>query len=254
MASYNNKIEIENVPNFMTYNGKHLFHYTSFLSALKIILSEKLLFGDFKGMNDISESRREVFDDVAIVELNRYKSISFTKDKREKRGFEIDSLWGYYSEKGKGVCLVFNKAKLIMQLRKKAKFQRYGQIKYIKNFTNALFFEKGEESIGKQIEREYKNIFFTKSTDWRAENEYRFLIRSEQDNEDFLQYEDALIAVIICLPLTKSIIETCEYKMLKKCVNVPILCYHTSLGNKKLIDVSGKVLWPLFGVDQSLDI
>lgn len=118
MASYNNKIEIENVPNFMTYNGKHLFHYTSFLSALKIILSEKLLFGDFKGMNDISESRREVFDDVAIVELNRYKSISFTKDKREKRGFEIDSLWGYYSEKGKGVCLVFNKAKLIMQLRK----------------------------------------------------------------------------------------------------------------------------------------
>ena len=75
--------------NFMTYNGNHLFHYTSFLSALKILSSRTLLFGDFKSMNDIAESRRDVLNDIAISELNKYKSISFTADKRLKRGFEI---------------------------------------------------------------------------------------------------------------------------------------------------------------------
>ena len=251
MAPYN---IIENSPNFMTYNGTHLFHYTSFASALKIISSQRLIFGDFNNMNDISESRREIFDDVAIAELNRYKSISFTKDKREKRGFEIDSLWGYYAEKGNGACLVFDKSKLILQLKGKKEFHRYGQIQYTKNFTNAVFFEDGVESVNKQIERRYRDIFFTKSMDWRMENEYRFLIRSEQDNNDFLEYEDALIAVIICMPLAKSIIETCEYQILKKCVGVPILQYHTSLGNKTLTVVGEDVLWPLFGIDYFLDI
>ena len=53
--------------NFMTYNGNHIFHYTTFSSAIKIIASNNLLFGDFKNMNDISESRREVFNEVAII-------------------------------------------------------------------------------------------------------------------------------------------------------------------------------------------
>lgn len=251
MASYSE--ELENVANFMTYNGNHLFHYTSFASALKIISSQRLLFGDFKNMNDISESRREVFDDMAIAELNKYKSISFTEDKTGKRGFEIDSLWGYYAEKGKGVCLVFDKSKLISQFKGKTIFQRYGRIKYIKKFTNALFFEDGNISVDKQIKRKCKDIFFTKSTDWHMENEYRFLIRSEQNNDDYLEYKDALIAVIICMPLAKSIIETCEYKTLKRVADVPILHYHTSLGNKTLTVIGGDVLWPLFGVDQFLD-
>ena len=55
----------------MTYNGNHLFHYTSFLSALKILSSRTLLFGDFKSMNDIAESRRDVLNDIAISELNK---------------------------------------------------------------------------------------------------------------------------------------------------------------------------------------
>ena len=43
-------------PNYMTYNGNHLFHFTSFSSSIRIISSNCLIFGDFKNMNDISES------------------------------------------------------------------------------------------------------------------------------------------------------------------------------------------------------
>ena len=52
-------------PNYMTYNGNHLFHFTSFSSSIRIISSNCLIFGDFKNMNDISESRREIFDKTA---------------------------------------------------------------------------------------------------------------------------------------------------------------------------------------------
>lgn len=130
---------IKNAPNFMTYNGNHIFHYTTFLSAIKIIESKNLLFGDFKNMNDISESWREVFNEIAIVELCKYKSLSFTFDNSYKRGL-IDSLWGYYAEKGNGACLVFNKSKLISQFKKMVGFKRHGKIKYIKNLVSLYDF------------------------------------------------------------------------------------------------------------------
>ena len=40
----------------MIYTGNHLFHYTKFESALKILISGTLKFGDFKNMNDIAEA------------------------------------------------------------------------------------------------------------------------------------------------------------------------------------------------------
>lgn len=86
-----------------------LFHYTRLESALKIITSNTLLFGNFETMNDISEVRREIFDEKLEKEICLYKSISFTTDQNDPRGFAVDSLWGYYAEKGNGVCLAFDK-------------------------------------------------------------------------------------------------------------------------------------------------
>lgn len=246
--------QINTRPNYMTYNGEHLFHFTTFTSAIKIVSSNVLLFGDFKSMNDISESRREVFDDTVIPELSRYKSLSFTLDKRCKRGFEIDSLWGYYAEKGKGVCLVFNKQKLISQFKQLAGYKRYGNIRYINNFTNAIFFKDNGVAINKQIEQEYKDIFFTKSKDWRNENEYRFLIRNESASNMALPIGDALTAIIMCMPLADNIAKTSEFHIFKRLTTLPILHYHTSLGNKTLTEIEGATLWPLLGIDVNLDI
>ena len=77
-------MEVEFLPNYMTYNGNMLFHYTRFESALKIISTNQLLFGDFSKMNDISESSREVFNDLAEEELKKYKN-----EKMVKRGLSF---------------------------------------------------------------------------------------------------------------------------------------------------------------------
>lgn len=240
-----------NPHNYMTYNGNMLFHYTRFESALKIISTKKLLFGDFSKMNDISESCREVFNKLAEEELRKYKSLSFTFDTRGKRAFEIDSLWGYYAEKGNGACLVFDKEKIIKVFNSFDAFHRRGRIRYLRRFTNALFLNARTKSEAiKEIEAKYKDIFFTKSLDWAKENEFRLLIRSEDSSSPYLNIENALIAVIICLPLQNEIKESYEYNVLKQITSLPILHYHTSLGNKNLDDiVSEKLLWPLLDVD-----
>lgn len=250
-ALYLGNVDEENIPNFMTYNGNMLFHYTRFESALKIITTKHLLFGDFSNMNDISESYREVFNNLAEEELRKYKSLSFTFDTRSKRAFEIDSLWGYYAEKGNGVCFVFDKKELFNEFNHIKSFHRRGKIHYLRNFTNALFLSANTrcEAI-KEIEAKYRDIFFTKSLDWAKENEYRFLVRNEELSPSYLNIGNALIAVIICLPLQNKVEDSYEYKILKKITTVPILYYHTSLGNKNLDDIeSGKLLWPLPNVD-----
>lgn len=237
----------------MTYNGNHLFHYTSFLSALKILSSRTLLFGDFKSMNDIAESRRDVLNDIAISELNKYKSISFTADKRLKRGFEIDSLWGHYAEKGNGICLVFNKLELISYFKTMKCFKRYGSISYIRDYSNAIINISEADETVKSIEKKYRDIFFTKSMDWKNENEYRLLIRTE-DNSQALNFHDSLMAIITCMPLVEDLERTPEYLILKEISNVPILRYQTNLGNKTLQTPQGEYLWPLLGVDYQLDV
>lgn len=242
--------------NFMTYNGKMLFHFTKFESAVKILATNYLLFGDFVNMNDISEVRREIFSDYLEKEIQLYKSLSFTIDKKITRAFAIDPLWGYYAEKGNGICLAFNKKILFDKFNKLPGFKRRGKIHYIKDFSNAIFSESKSSILAqKEVEKNYRDIFFTKSLDWKTENEYRFLIKHNSKSPMFLNLGDSLLAVIVCQPLHSNIKETVEYKILKKQTVKPILRYTTCLGNKELRNVeTNELLWSLFNLDQSIDI
>ncbi len=187
-----------------------------------------------------------------------YKTISFTIDKPTKRGFEIDSLWGYYAEKGNGVCLVFDKNELIKCFNDKDGFHKDEKIKY-RNNSNGTFFLKSTtpEDIAKEIKRKHKKIFFTKSKDWGIEQEYRLLIRGNSSHKDSLDFGETLIAVIICMPLAEDhrIKETSEYLCLKRLVDVPILHYHTMLGTKTLTNIdTGIPLWPIHNWNKDLDV
>ena len=105
---------------FMVHTGKHVFHFTKFESALRIIASKSLKFGRFENMNDIAEAKRDVYGmisaDIINAELSKYQSISLTLDDPSHRGFKIDPLWGHYAQGGNGVCLVFDKDKLLQKV------------------------------------------------------------------------------------------------------------------------------------------
>lgn len=77
-----------------------LFHFTRFESAVKILATNYLLFGDFVNMNDISEVRREIFSDYLEKEIQLYKSLSFTIDKKSQELLLLTHYGGIMQKKG----------------------------------------------------------------------------------------------------------------------------------------------------------
>lgn len=245
----------------MIYTGNHLFHYTNFEAALKIIATCSLKFGDFEDMNDIAEANREVFgmvdDDVIYRVLSEYHSISLTLDNSSRRGFSIDPLWGHYAQKGNGACLVFDKNALCRSLT-----TQFGEnaiiapVKYQSDYTGTVFTDgKSVEEVRKYIANYIDDIFFTKSTDWEYEHEVRILVNGNKKNEYFNFGEESLLAVILCLPKVWDYKESPEFKVLKEILqNKPILRYTTRFGNRELLNEDGDKMCGIIGLDWQLAI
>ena len=126
----------------MIGNDKYLYHYTSLNRAFEHILHEgKLLLASLKLTNDPRESKdwnwtfRNISHeiDIAIPSVEELVTVSseinlkikrdcklccFSIDDKTKnlysgRGWGHPRMWAQYADKHKGVCLVFDKDKLI---------------------------------------------------------------------------------------------------------------------------------------------
>lgn len=161
----------------------HLYHYTSFESAVKIIASKRILFSNMDSVNDINEKNGPIVLNVSgddaerkIVKiLSGYKQISFTDDnapekgKRGRRGYDIPAMWGHYAEKGKGVCLVFDKQLLINYVESRTTLYS-NKVKYYNPLHPEDFlYSKYYGSIENYIFNSKDTLFFHKSKDWEYE-------------------------------------------------------------------------------------
>lgn len=251
--------------NEMTYNGNHIFHYTSLDAAIKIILSNSLRFGEFANMNDIAESYRDLLDNIDSQTLRRilseYRSISLTEDtSNSERGFAIDCLWGYYADKGQGVCLVFDKEKLLARYEQQYACKGVPEdksIKYIEDYQN-LVIAKGntEEEIRSYVDTHIFEIFYEKDSCWSYEKEIRLLTKSKDNDERCnLPFEDSLIAAIICVQ-SNDYKESEQYRLLSKLKDTygfGIYNYSIELG-KRTLQMGDKTVWPISGVDEEIDL
>ena len=52
---------------------------------------------------------------MAEREIRLYQQVSLTRDFC-RMGFDIPAMWGHYGDKGKGVCVIFDKKKLLDNL------------------------------------------------------------------------------------------------------------------------------------------
>ena len=177
--------------------SEYLFHYTSMDKAIKIIASNTLLFGKLETMNDINESYRCVFGNdetiqEAYVLLKRYQQLSLVADKLPRRGYDIPSMWGHYAERGYGVCLVFD-----MQLLTNcfSSDMIKGYVDYNTEYDSSIIVE------GCDVERFFtdynKQLFFTKTSDWANEQEFRVIVKSSNEMRMKMNFRNSLKAIAL---------------------------------------------------------
>lgn len=219
-----------------------LFHYTKFDTALFHILPEKqLLLNPLAFMNDIYETRSRLgnfwpnwenekrgLSNFEYLKENKVKIISFVKD-RKIRGFDNQLMWSFYGEKYQGVCLIFDKQKLIQNFEYTfGESGKKGEIIYeLKNpiplnhdelidiegvmLSNAdlrvFTFDKNSSEIWKLFlkGKRYIDLFFRKNKQWDVETEYRFLafdqkkpnIMTLRTDNLYFDFKDSLIGVML---------------------------------------------------------
>ena len=224
----------------MIGNDKYLYHYTSLNRAFEHILHEgKLLLASLKLTNDPRESKdwnwtfRNISHeiDIAIPSVEELVTVSseinlkikrdcklccFSIDDKTKnlysgRGWGHPRMWAQYADKHKGVCLVFDKDKLIETAKKE--FSKKGElyseaVNYLSDedliYKNAFVIDlkkidKGsiDHTISELVKKQYKHLFFTKHTDWKQEVEFRILLRREGNDSEFLSIENSIAAIIM---------------------------------------------------------
>lgn len=207
-----------------------LYHYTKLNCAIQIILSNSLKFGRLGDMNDTNEAYKrisyEYWSNIQTKdvqsELQQYRQISLTIDSSTYQGFDISAMWGHYAEKGKGVCLIFDKHKLLKCLSTDMYSRKVNYKRKFKGYVHI-----NSDDIGKSLEKKRKEFFFTKSSDWKYEQEFRIITKIDSGSDDlFLDFKDSLIAVVLqyadgCdnyMPINDTVFSSLNFKILDKIV------------------------------------
>lgn len=247
-------------------NTQRLYHYTSFESACKILGSQKLRFSRLGKMNDLTESHKvKLYDSVGITDkknkesqneiqedidsfMSNLSQLSLSLDKPNKSGYEILPMWGHYANSGSGVCFVFDKQKMIEQMKKVQGIICHDRVKYnLKTTTGVSENEFFESKKSPQKLRAFcKNNFFSKTSDWKYEQEYRALAKS--DKELFLDVNNCIHSIIM-YDGTGNLQKRTEYKALKMMVglDIPIFDFDIAFGDARyLFSNENRLLWPIY--------
>ena len=223
-----------------------LYHYTTYNTGKLIMKSRTLRSGNLNKMNDYYESRRNFVWNLSgekniykniLNEYRNYSQISLTYDTRKR--FDIPAMWGHYANKGKGVCLIFDKEKLIKTL-KSSTFVK-GKVKYNSNYNSILIGNdiRNKREIKHFFAKHKKRIFMHKTSDWKYEQEYRLILNCPHGN--YFHIHDCLIGVIInSIILSEK--EVAKIKQELFHYNIPIYEYIIFCGCMYLIGSKGYVV------------
>ena len=215
------------------YNSKmsknYIYHYTKADIAIeKILYDGTLKFGSLINTNDPQETRgwsgfldrtpeKDYLMNSQVAEkfnvtlrqqiLTKYKISCFSYGISNNdysvftdgAGWCHPRMWAQYAADNKGVCLVFNKDRLISSV-----VGCFGKdnvfSKKIDYYTHVKQLPKpGEliDNVESYIEKHKNEIFFSKYSDWKDENEFRVVVKSSNQAEEFVRFENSLAGIIV---------------------------------------------------------
>lgn len=227
---------------------QYIYHYTSLQKGLEHILKDmKLRLSPLSEVNDPREyqilhpyfpdtdSNKEEENQEYLNKIheirdyfdkfrNNHKVLCFSRDseqlfhvpqhyKRIYRGFNKPTLWSHYADNHTGLCLIFDKDKLIESLNnnlgseKEYKIYKHNLINYetLENHIEKLgikyedIIKQGlEEVLDDFISHNLANFLFTKTLDWQVENEFRIMVYTNSDERYlYLPVNDSLCGIVM---------------------------------------------------------
>ena len=133
-------------------------------------------------------------------------------------------MWASYGDNNRGVCLVFDKYKLSKIIRDQFTCRVFeGEVAYQEAtnsnqgwlwkvgfskkappFSLSDLYKSFEGTVLKGISNYYEYYFFTKHEDWHGEQEYRYVLCSELEEPEYLDFKDALVGVTVGIDCEES--------------------------------------------------
>lgn len=221
--------------NYKNEKSDYLYHYTSFSTAVKLIIPElKLKAGTFINSNDPREIESFGFgtlsneapnykylDDYEKEQLliserlrKSVKYLCFCQDYFFENewwdGYNMPRMWHQYAENHKGVCLEIDKELFIQEnenlFSKSNVF--FEDIEYSNSHeeltVNLILLRSDQEKyIQEFITDHNKYLFFRKTSDWSNENEKRILI-IEADNDFYFNIHKSLKRIIVGIKFSEE--------------------------------------------------
>lgn len=204
------------------FTNEKVFHYTTLDRLIgKILPNNTLLLNRFSRSYDPVEKYR-IFTKVGfskngdvVTSIDRktdnkiarnFRFVCFTKDIEIQsglncRGHLLPRMWAQYADRNRGVCLVFDKQKLLEKF--KQQYPGYFDCDVSYDLDNGHFSEseatQGLNYKFDQLLTDNKlkeKLFFGKISDYEYEREWRVVIHDDKRDQTFLKFEDSLIAIV----------------------------------------------------------
>ncbi|MBH5336293.1 DUF2971 domain-containing protein [Streptomyces pactum] len=215
----------------------HLFHYTSVDAAVSGILpSQTLRLSPYTATNDLWESEPHypvltssgespaasdftVWDDLDRQLRQHAKVACLTQDialpesvfnPDALRGWAHLALWAHYGGRHAGVCLRFDRERLVASFLKAhagpTSLAFHGPVHYLTSQNSPVtrgvdtrqVGEFGSDAVALAYGEKYKDqLFFRKHLDWDSESEYRLVVLNQTADYEFVDIREALTGVIL---------------------------------------------------------
>jgi len=252
---------------------QYLYHYTTLETAIeKILYSGQLRLGPFAQTNDPRESQNwEIhstesmrndpsFDQLMKLinedRLKRCKVLCLTRDDMEhrrlgfgRRGFARARMWAQYAGNHRGICLIFDAAKLDAIINRtlgdKGKIYK-GIVEYtdsISGVTEASTFSlegdceaKIETIVKKHIDQYANTMFFNKNRDWKDETEYRYVFYSDDSQYQFIKIANVLKGLVLGVDFPQAYYPVIAYFKEKYCLEVRCMSWNQGIPCIRIVE------------------
>lgn len=190
-------------------NDGLLYHYTDFDGLIGILKSMSLRTSPLHNLNDLSEGKI-IHDDIQFKErfdryLKKCQILSFCRNYHNNAGVQEGTNrprnWAHYADDCRGACVVIRSDKFLKEnidLLSRLDFHTLEKVDYTPvTFSN---FYEGKENRGVVdfICEHYREVFFTKHSDWENEDESRlFCCGIKCESERYLSIINSIDS--ICL-------------------------------------------------------